>query len=815
MEQLSIRDLEELFAKSKTGYWKLVLENGVAVRMYADPVMLELIGAPEGISPEGLCTFFTAHIHPEDLGTTAAFAADMKEGETEFTYRYLSPTQGETRVRCCGRKLKEEGNLSTFVGYHKTLTDVVRLGSDNKMENQLVRRNRSLRQAQERSADYYGYLLDRAACGIFAYTLPEQEILHMNAEALRIYGFRDLEDARAHVDEIMPKTRYLDSGTVGKLLKLREKDGGVDYECTVTGMNGIQTNVLAHTETITDDLGHRSVLSTFLDISENKTLKNEKSILNALCMDYAFVYLCELRTGATARLKQFRELDELGSKENFRRLQECIRGGKNEYDIRIRWYYDTFVVKDSAPDFVERLSSQALMAYLQDHGELSYRFRVRPNDTGMEHFEVRVVRLQDTDGFRVVIGFRFIDELLREEEDQRRRLEQAARDAQKANDAKTNFLRRMSHDIRTPLNGIIGLLNIDLAHFEDSSMVRANHEKMLAAANHLLSLINDVLEMSKLEDGTTVLSHEIIDLTELTRGIVNIIVDRATEAGLKWIYEKGKSKIPYPYIYGSPIHLRQIFLNIYGNCIKYNRPHGSISTVVDTLPEHDGIGTYRWVIKDTGIGMSREFLEHIFDPFAQERVDARSVYQGTGLGMAIVKSLLQQMGGSISIESEVDVGTTFTIIIPFEIAPAPAEKPKKALAGSIQGLRLLLVEDNTLNAEIAQVLLKDAGAIVTTAENGKQAVELFSGSPSGTFDGILMDVMMPVMDGLTAARTIRASTRPDAKTIPIIAMSANAFQEDAKLSLEAGMNAHLAKPLDMAKVTAVVGELCGGDKAKA
>lgn len=288
MDRLSIHDLEELFAKSKTGYWKLEMENGKAVRMYADPVMLELMGAPEGITPEALCVFFTKHIHPGDLPNTAAFGADMAEGEAEFTYRYLHPTQGEVRVRCCGRKIKEEGSLTTFVGYHKTLTDVVRLGSGNRMENQLVRRNRSLRQAQERSADYYGYLLDKAACGIFAYTLPEQKILHMNAEALRIYGFRDLEDARAHVCDIMPKTMYADSGTMAKLLKLREKDGGVDYECTVTGLNGAKTNVLAHTETITDDLGHRSVLSTFLDISENKTLKNEKSILNALCMDYAF-----------------------------------------------------------------------------------------------------------------------------------------------------------------------------------------------------------------------------------------------------------------------------------------------------------------------------------------------------------------------------------------------------------------------------------------------------------------------------------------------------------------------------------------------
>ena len=218
----------------------------------------------------------------------------------------------------------------------------------------------------------------------------------------------------------------------------------------------------------------------------------------------------------------------------------------------------------------------------------------------------------------------------------------------------------MSHDIRTPINAIVGLLKIDEAHFDNQELIRANHEKMMTAADHLLSLINDVLQMSKLEDGATVLTNEFISLVELTQDIVTIAIGRAVEAGIKWDYEKGKSLIPYPYIYGSPVHLRQIFLNVYGNCIKYTKPGGKIPTIVG--------------ISDTGIGMSEEFLQHIFEPFEQEGSDARSEYQGTGLGMAIVKNLVEKMNGTIEVISQIGVGSTFVITLPFEIAPTAIGK---------------------------------------------------------------------------------------------------------------------------------------------
>ena len=385
-------------------------------------------------------------------------------------------------------------------------------------------------------------------------------------------------------------------------------------------------------------------------------------------------------------------------------------------------------------------------------------------------------------------------------------LQQAVAQAEKANAAKSSFLSRMSHDIRTPLNGILGLIKIDEGHFDDPALIRANHEKMETSANHLLSLINDVLQMSKLEDGEAVLAHERMDLNRLLAEIQTIIQQRAEEAGITMDFDPRSDKVSFPYIYGSPVHTRQIFLNIYTNCIKYNQPGGSIHTLFQCVRSDARTVTYRWTITDTGIGMSQAFLDHIFEPFTQEHNDARSVYHGAGLGMSIVKSLLEQMQGTIEVSSRENAGSTFVITIPFEIAPAPVPETKAKTTVSIRGLRLLMAEDNTLNAEIAKTLLEDAGATVTVAEDGSQALHLFQANPQGSFDAILMDVMMPKMDGLQATHAIRGLDRPDAKTIPIIAMTANAFAEDAQKCLDAGMNAHLAKPIDMDKLKRILRE---------
>ena len=362
--------------------------------------------------------------------------------------------------------------------------------------------------------------------------------------------------------------------------------------------------------------------------------------------------------------------------------------------------------------------------------------------------------------------------------------------------------------MRTPLNGIIGLLKIAEQHFDDGELVLENFRKMQVAADYLLSLINDILQMSKIEDGNVPLTQEIINFEELSQDVLTIIEQRAKDRGIQMQFRAKKEGLRYPFIYGSPVHLRQIFLNIYGNCIKYNRIGGKIITVSDYTEAVDGITTYEWTITDTGIGMSREYQEHIFEPFSQEREDARSTQQGIGLGMAIVKGLIEKMGGTIEVKSEEGIGSTFIIRIPFKLAPAPDTVKKTAAQMDISGLNLLLVEDNELNAEIAETLLSDEGANLTVAGDGLQAVRMFQEKPEGYFDAILMDIMMPVMDGITATKTIRSLKHPDAETIPIIAMTANAFREDKEKCLAAGMNAHLAKPIKIENIKRILCEYC-------
>ncbi len=402
-----------------------------------------------------------------------------------------------------------------------------------------------------------------------------------------------------------------------------------------------------------------------------------------------------------------------------------------------------------------------------------------------------------------------VTKLVLEERNRQQELKKAKEAAERANVAKTSFLSRMSHDIRTPLNGIIGLLKIDEQHADNRELVDANREKIRVSADHLQSLINDVLQMSKLENGEFNLEYEALDLNQLSRDVLTIVEMRAAEAGITLEYGKDSDEVKYPYVYGSALHLRQIFVNVYSNAIKYNHVGGRIMTHFKLLGREGDQVRYEWQISDTGIGMKPEFLEHIFEPFAQERTDARSIYRGTGLGMSIVKSLIDRMGGTIEVTSEEGVGSTFRIKLSFRIAAKEEliEKKERLKEGSVEGLHLLMAEDNELNAEIAKLQLEEAGAEVTVVKDGQKAVELFEKLPAATFDAILMDIMMPVMDGLSATRAIRALEREDAGEIPIIAMTANAFEEDEKKSLEAGMNAHLSKPLKIELVVATIADL--------
>ena len=383
---------------------------------------------------------------------------------------------------------------------------------------------------------------------------------------------------------------------------------------------------------------------------------------------------------------------------------------------------------------------------------------------------------------------------------------EAQRRAQEANTAKTAFLSRMSHDIRTPLNGILGLLELNGQHPDDAVANAENREKAKVAANHLLTLINDILEMSKIEDHAVELENLPFNLTDLCRDIFVLGQIRADSRDVT-LTTSGPDTFAYPDVYGSPLHVRRVFLNLVENCIKYNKPGGTVRCTGKMMNLVGDRVVYRFVVSDTGIGMSPEFLKHLFEPFAQANDDARSNYQGTGMGMPIVKALVKNMGGTISVESELGRGTTFTVDLPFTINRSPekaAEAPADAEECDICGMSILLVEDNELNTEIAQTLLENDGALVTTAADGKEALELFRTKPAGTFDAILMDVMMPEMNGYEATRAIRLCDKPDAADVPIIAMTANAFIEDVARAKEAGMNDHLSKPIEIEKLKATL-----------
>ena len=383
---------------------------------------------------------------------------------------------------------------------------------------------------------------------------------------------------------------------------------------------------------------------------------------------------------------------------------------------------------------------------------------------------------------------------------QRARKERQKADA--ANAAKTAFLTRMSHDIRTPLNGILGLIEIEELKEGDIKVARESRAKARVAANHLLSLINDILEMGRIEERKVTLEHESFNLKELCDDALVLCKLRASDRGITLLNASEPYAVDQSMI-GSPTHIRRIIINLLDNSIKYNKHGGTVTFSSTVKPLNDARALFCFTIEDTGIGMAPAFLKHIYEPFAQEGDDARSKFQGTGMGMPIVKSLIDMMGGTIEISSEVGVGSTFNVQIPLEIDKNPqarADAVERALDCSLADMNILLVEDNELNAEIAQALLESEGIVVTRAADGNEAVDLYVGRPAGSFDAILMDIMMPGMDGYEATRAIRLSEKADAADIPIIALTANAFAEDAKAAHDAGMNAHLPKPLDFNKL---------------
>ena len=473
-------------------------------------------------------------------------------------------------------------------------------------------------------------------------------------------------------------------------------------------------------------------------------------------------------------------------------------------------------------DILEKMvapSHHEIMQYFFDlttvndrlHGKL-FISREYPSPQGIWRRATFIVQNRDTDDdvTEILYVTQIIDDYKQKELAYQQELVKAVESANQANTAKTDFLNRMSHDIRTPLNGILGMLDIAQKNETNPKALLECHEKMRTAAFHLKALVNDVLDMQRMETDRFFLEQIPFDIREILDNCWSMLEAQASRLDITLKKIKPGS-LKYPYLIGSPLHIRQIFMNLLSNAIKYNKPGGSISVHAKIIRQVHQNVIYKFIISDTGIGISPEFQKHIFEPFAQEDTGARTIYKGTGLGMAIVHRLVQEIGGTIQLKSEKNVGSTFTLILPFTIdehQPSASAETATDTPADLTDLHILVVEDNELNLEIAVFSLEAAGLNVSTAINGLEAVRLFEKSKPYEYDIILMDIMMPVMNGLDAAKAIRGLSRPDAPTVPIIALSANAFAEDIQKSKNAGINEHLAKPLEMDKVLKVIASYC-------
>ena len=537
-------------------------------------------------------------------------------------------------------------------------------------------------------------------------------------------------------------------------------------------------------------------------------LQEQLSIFDALARNFKNVYLVNIKAATAKVLK----LEDEYSDNRLDDLAEI----EFPYDKFLNAWIDEAVHPNDRKMLSDALCPEHLQEVFATEKEYIGNYRMLV-DGKVINYQFNL-SLTSTPGL-VIAGFQNIEGIISahlEEEKKQRQKEQeyqrqlvaAANEAKNANAAKTEFLLRMSHDIRTPLNGIVGMLEIADRFPNDVQKQTECRTKTKESSKVLLELINEVLDMSKLESGEVVLEHIPFNLAEISREIHSIVDRQAEERGIN-IVEKDYN-VPHSHLIGSPMHFKRLVLNILSNAIKYNKENGSIFITALEKNFDGSTATIEFICQDTGIGMSPEFQQRIFEPFSQENASPRSKFGGTGLGMSITKSLVEKMGGTISLESVKNEGTTFVVTIPFEIDPeqgAEIELEQEAENFSIGGMNIILAEDNELNMEIAKFLLNDGGANIIEAHNGQEAVDAFANSEPGFIDVILMDVMMPVMDGYEATRQIRALNRPDAGNVPIIAMTANAFVEDKISARKAGMNEHIAKPLDPKQVVKAIAKL--------
>ena len=481
-------------------------------------------------------------------------------------------------------------------------------------------------------------------------------------------------------------------------------------------------------------------------------------------------------------------------------LVQKIFGQKGKIDDVMERLPTTFAAKEWREQYREFLDFDTLAERLRNTNFVSNEFMNINEEWRMSRF---IVKSRDTQGNVVDVLYvvRDITEEKLRELMYQKQLKASMEDAQRANISKTAFLQRMSHDIRTPLNGIVGMIHIAEKYKNDVDKLRECRQKVLQSTDYLQKLINNVLDISKLESGSLVLEYKSFDMVELLSNNITVVAMSAYENGVRFEGGVEANMIRHRYLIGSPVHLSRVLMNLASNAIKYNHFHGTVNVHCEELSDDGNMAVFQFVCSDTGLGMSEEFQKHAFDVFAQEGKQSTTTFSGSGLGLSIVKDIIELMGGMIELESKENVGSTFTVTVPFKIDHLvennDSQNDSCSQSMELSGKRVLLVEDNAINMEIAHAILEEEHLNITEAKNGKEALEIFQNSKLNEYDVIIMDVMMPVMDGLEATKAIRMLEREDAKRIPIITMTANAFEEDRKACLDAGMDEHIGKPIDI------------------
>lgn len=748
------------------------------------------------VQVEGRDHYYIWDVDPEEAGTDCMESDNevMQKKETCVSEETVQSGEGVKLLTTYKSPLYDlDGSVMGTVGVGIDVT------KERAYENEITKKNRTM--------ETIFMTLD---CGVLCHTTDGKSIHSVNEAALKILGYKSQSEMEERgFDMIASSVMEEDRSKLKACIETLKKEGdstSIDYR--VRHDDGEILYVMGNVKLIKEngELFYQRFLMdcTKQKLQEKRNERHQMELVQAMSVDYNILCFFDLDTGVGSALR----VDDGSLLDS---VFQSASGKDILFSESVERYVEKFVYEDDKEKFRRAASRDGLKRELEENMLYYVNYRVSMDDE-VKYYEMKAVRTgAEGEDFGVVLGFRSVDKETRKKMEQRRILEEALQQANKANEAKSAFLSNMSHDIRTPLNAIVGFTSLALSHSDSKERVEEYLKKIMVSENHLLSLINDVLDMSRIESGKMQLEEKPCNLSEIVQGLCNIV--QADVRAKKLTLHVG-TDISDEKIYCDELRLNQALLNVLSNAVKYTNAGGDIRIeVVEKARTSAGGADYAFCIQDSGIGMSEEFLATIFEPFEREKNTTIGGIQGTGLGMAITKSIVDMMKGSIEVESRQGVGTKVTLSFTFRLYQEEEDEGRVHKPRSDKELdvfragRILLVEDNELNQEIAMAILGDAGLTVELATNGRIAVDMVKNSGSGYYQLILMDVQMPVMNGYEATREIRKLENKDLASVPILAMTANAFEEDKKEALKNGMNGHISKPVDVDKLFETLGEI--------